>query len=453
MTNRILNTDKTADSQPKHDKLMLDNQEPADNKAFNVEHARRQANSAALEKSGTLPKLSLDPEPLDISGQQKSTQPEIKSATSKRTFLNGRIEYDEHLDANSHQNNERHSISDIPDSTSKTNSTGRALLNGLATGVYRSLADPILDLAKSPNATNDALVQTYKTTKDIGEYVAGKIRQGDYKGLSDSAASIINELKSELQAIPNKPPFEQGKLAGEALTFMLPIPPIGKIAKLEQLEKGTVEAGQLLDAIEKVQPTAEQIQLQVNKRWEMLKASERLTSESFRAQLREALDRLSPEEKEFLDRNKIPVSGVRRLQDAIEGHDSSVGLYRADKRQILIPEELRNKVDWHKNKDILYALRHEIGHAIDMNQVEHLSNEAGFVNAVNRDLKFLSREQREYLSPVFTDEDRARKEIFATAYARAKGVHSNTEFQQIVQELFSHSFKYVEGKIDDTLKQ
>lgn len=426
MSDKILSNDKATGSLQKTEGPASGEIGLPDNEAFKIEHARRAAASARLAKSGILPNADLDWQQTRMSAQQKGQQPGTQ--TDGHNYIKG---------------------------TSFSLPHERELLNGIATGVYNSLVDPVIQLARSPNATNASIGRLYETAKDLGQYISGKISDGDYKGLKDDVSNVVKELKTELDAFPKKPPFEQGKALGEAASFLLPLPPIGKLAKLERLEEESTDAGRLLDAVEKAHQPVEQIQTLTDRHWEMPRSTENLTSESFRAELKEAIAQLSPEERAFLTRKDIPILGVRRLQDIMDGHDKSIGLYNhAKKPQIFIPEELNHgTAGWKRNTDLAYALRHEVGHAVDLNQVEPLSDNPDFARHVEKDMQLLSTEQREYLANVFKNENIARKEVFAAAYARVKGAPSNTEFQQIVQELFPNSFKYVEGKIDDAIKR
>lgn len=172
-------------------------------------------------------------------------------------------------------------------------------------------------------------------------------------------------------------------------------------------------------------------------------------SEAFEAELNQAADRLSEQEKDFLREKKIEIKAVYRITDVPGTDERMGGCFRPNENTIYVPEQLYQKGGWAQNNDLEFILRHEFGHAFNANKLQFghwLSNEKRFTKVFAEEFNKIPQDMKDtlMLSEKFKPLERAREEAFADMFAHASGLQSNNPYSQLMKKYFPSCLKYLE---------
>lgn len=172
-------------------------------------------------------------------------------------------------------------------------------------------------------------------------------------------------------------------------------------------------------------------------------------SEAFKMELNQAIERLSKQEKEFLQEHQIEIKAVRRITDVPDTSQRMAGCFKPNENTIYVPEELFQKGRWTQNNDLEFILRHEFGHAFNANKLQFghwLSNERRFTKVFADEFNKVPPDMQDILmlSEKFKPLERAREEVFADMYAHASGLQSTNPYSQLMKKYFPSCLKYLE---------
>lgn len=173
-------------------------------------------------------------------------------------------------------------------------------------------------------------------------------------------------------------------------------------------------------------------------------------SEAFVRQLNRYKELLDVEELEHLEKCKVEIIAVRRMEDIRPLDDKKLmGLYSHTEKRIYIAEEIFSHGVWKPNNDLMFELRHEFGHMYNATFLENqwVSDRKKFVAAFSRDFSNLSAEEKRILGlDVKYDKhpSLAQDEVFADMYAHSAGLRSNNPYSQRMKQAFPNCLKYLE---------
>lgn len=90
----------------------------------------------------------------------------------------------------------------------------------------------------------------------------------------------------------------------------------------------------------------------------------------FLVELKQAIEGLDFEEREFLKGHNIEIRPVNRISDFLPNKERLGACYSPEHGAILVPDEISRLGSWIPNDDVPFALRHEFGHVLNAKESE-----------------------------------------------------------------------------------
>lgn len=164
----------------------------------------------------------------------------------------------------------------------------------------------------------------------------------------------------------------------------------------------------------------------------------------FTAEFNQVLERLSPGEKAFIAKHDIEIKPLRRISDKFPNSEHRAACFDPTEKTIYVAEEVRSLGKWTANDDVAFALKHEMGHAVNAKAHpfgEWISDTKDFIGAFNRDYS--------KLSPAFKNDLRlpkdirlARDEVFSDLWAHSTEAQSNNPYSRLLKQNFPNVLRF-----------
>lgn len=175
-------------------------------------------------------------------------------------------------------------------------------------------------------------------------------------------------------------------------------------------------------------------------------------SELFAQELKQVADSLTLRQTQYLAERGIDIVPVRRMNDILpETPEQMLGAFDRIHKKIFIAEEVWSLLQWRKNTDLMFELRHEFGHALNALTTadgEYLSNESLFVKAFKEDFDKLSQSEiadMKLFTTQRTTKEQIRDEIFADMYAHSTGITTSNPGSLKMKRAFPACLRLMKG--------
>lgn len=172
-------------------------------------------------------------------------------------------------------------------------------------------------------------------------------------------------------------------------------------------------------------------------------------SESFVAELKDVIGRLSDGEKKFLQEHHIEIEPIRRMEDKFPRRRDLAACYDVTENKIYVPEEVPRLGKYVPNYDIEFAFRHEFGHAYNLkfdSLGQYISETPEFRAAFRQDIKAIPAEKLEKLRLEYPTIEEKRDEVFSDMYAHATGLQSNNPRSMQMKDLFPNCLEFAKTR-------
>lgn len=299
-------------------------------------------------------------------------------------------------------------------------------------------------MAHDPNAVNNALGSIWNKSVEASNAYSQLGDRDRFKVVGAATFAMINPDGS-LEA-----PELLGKAGARATeTLNAGLQDLGRTTEADQIALRNTPNG-----IEQQDTQVEFIRGQ--------RGPEEPMDESLRRPIRERVEEatrvLTPYEQDFLKKYKVQVIPVDNL--SLKGAEDVGGFFMQTKfdRTMLLPGKF---TDGTVNRDLLYAYRHEFGHALDMNGLRtpeqvfaeatsdaplvrnRISDTEKFTKAFDKDMEKLDLVDRENLGRYGTGDADARHELFASLWAHAFETDTSDILEANLGRKFQHSLEYM----------
>jgi len=174
-------------------------------------------------------------------------------------------------------------------------------------------------------------------------------------------------------------------------------------------------------------------------------------SDSFKRMVELAVESLDPIEEAHLAKHNISVRTVRRITDIYpELSEGTAAIFDLKNKLILVAEEVAPSRIWERNKDVMFILRHEYGHAFNVTHLTDkfpISDLKSFRNCFNEDISRLGEETLKGLRLDISPEEltTTRDEVFADLYGHSTGIGAKNEYSQRMKAAFPTVLKYIQA--------
>ncbi len=168
------------------------------------------------------------------------------------------------------------------------------------------------------------------------------------------------------------------------------------------------------------------------------------------------LEKLTPDEINFLEERNISIRTVKRLSDVVPDSENLGACFNQADNTIYIPEQIKRFDKWVPNDNVPHALRHEYGHVFNERfnplSEKNVSDLGPFKTAFNRDLEQLTDQDLLELRLLHRGPVERRDEVFADIYGHVSGLLAGTEcnsaYSLKIKKAFSNCFKQLLGEIE-----